>query len=85
MTKDQFISGQSFKVSGQSDYKGAATFKFEGDYIIKESRSSIEEEVLFSGYHLNVQKITGVGFEGFVYVMAKLVKVKYRFEDLELY
>jgi hypothetical protein len=85
MTKDQFISGQSFKVQTGVNYKGSATFKFDGDCILQQSRSSIDESVLFTKYHLNVGKISSVGFEGFVYVMSKLVKVKYRFEELEVF
>lgn len=82
MTKEQFTSRESFKVKGEGNYKGACTFKFNGDHLWKENRSSIDDSVLFTSYHLNIDKITNVGFEGFVYVMSKLVKVKYRFEDL---
>ena len=85
MTKDQFISGQSFKVSTGVNYKGSHTFKFDGDCILQQSRSSIDDSILFTSYHLNVSKITKVGFTGFVYVMSKLVKVSYKFEDLEVF
>jgi hypothetical protein len=85
MTKDQFISGQSFKVQTGVNFKGSATFKFEGDCITQQSRSSIDERVLFTSYHLNVSRITKVGFTGFVYVMSKLVKVSYKFEDLVVF
>ena len=85
MTKDQFISRESFKVKGEGNYKGACTFKFNGDHLWKESRSSIDDRVLFTSYHLNISKITNVGFTGFVYVMSKLVKVSYKFEDLEVF
>lgn len=85
MTKDQFISGQSFKVQTGVNYKGSPTFKFNGDHMLQESRSSIDESVLFTNYHLNVSRITNVGFTGFVYVMSKLVKVSYKFEELEVF
>lgn len=85
MTKEQFISGQSFKVQAGVNYKGSHTFKFDGDCILQQSRSSIDESILFTSYHLNVSKITKVGFTGFVYVMSKLVKVSYKFEDLEVF
>lgn len=85
MTKDQFISGQSFKVQTGVNFKGSPTFKFDGSAILLESRSSIDESVLFTNYHLNVSRITKVGFTGFVYVMSKLVKVSYKFEDLVVF
>lgn len=85
MTKQEFISGQSFRVSKGTKYKGSETYKFDTNHMLKESRSSIDESVLFTNYHLNVGKISSVGFEGFVYVMSKLVKVKYRFEELEVF
>jgi hypothetical protein len=80
MTKEQFESGVSFKVKG-IDYKGAETFKYD-ECIMKESRSSIDDIVIYSRHHANVSKIGRVGFTGFTFVMNKKVTVKYKFEDL---
>jgi len=80
MTKEQFLSGVSFKVKG-IDYKGAETFKYD-ECIMKESRSSLDERVLYSGHHANVSKIGRIGFTGFTFIMNKKVIVKYKFEDL---
>jgi hypothetical protein len=84
MTKDQFISGQSFKIKGTT-YKGDSTYKVHDNCIVRESRSSIDETVQFYNHHCNVIKIGKVQFEGFTYVFDKKVKVKYRFEDLVIF
>jgi len=82
MTQEQFLDGVSFKVSGKVDYKGASTFRYDGECIMRETRSSVDEKVLYDAYHLNVKKIGRVGFEGFVFVMEKRVNVKHKFEEL---
>jgi len=81
MTKEQFENGTSFKVKGQT-YRGDYTFTYDGVCICRESRSSINEEILYSSYHLNISKIGRTGFVGFTFVMDKKVNVKYKFEDL---
>ena len=83
MTKEQFLSGVSFKVKG-IDYKGAETFKYD-DCIMKESRSSIDEKVMYSAHHANILKIGKTDFTGFTFVMNKKVTVKYKFEDLVVF
>jgi hypothetical protein len=80
MTREQFLSGVSFKVKGPS-YKGAETYYYD-DCIMKQSRSSIDEEVIYKCHHANVLKIGRVGFTAFAFVMKKKVVVRYRFEDL---
>lgn len=81
MTREQFLSGVSFKVKGIT-YKGAETFYYD-ECIMKESRSHIDDKVIFKGHECNVDRVGRVGFTGFTYVMNKKVIVKYRFEDLE--
>jgi hypothetical protein len=80
MTREQFLNGTPFRV-GFLSYKGAETYYYD-DCIMKQSRSSIDEEVLYKGHHANVLKIGRVGFTAFSFVMNKKVVVKYRFEDL---
>ena len=80
MTREQFLSGVSFKVKGPS-YKGAETYYYD-ECIMRESRSSLDERVIYQGHHANVIKVGRVGFTAFTYVMDKKVVVKYRFEDL---
>jgi hypothetical protein len=80
MTREQFLSGVSFKVKGFT-YKGAETFYYD-ECIMKESRSSLDERVMYRGHHANVPKVGRVGFTAFSFVMNKKVVVKYRFEDL---
>jgi hypothetical protein len=81
MTREQFLSGVSFKVKGFNTYKGASTYKYD-ECLIEENRSSIDERVIVTSHHLNVSKIGTKGFEGFTFVMNKMVKVKFKFEDL---
>jgi hypothetical protein len=81
MTKEQFLNGTSFTV-GAPMYKGAETFKYGCGCIIRESRSSKDERVLFDSHECNIIKIGKVGFTGFDYVMGKKVVVTYRFESL---
>lgn len=80
MTREQFLSGVSFRVKGPS-YKGAETYYYD-ECIVRESRSSLDERVIYQGHHANVIKVGRVGFTAFTYVMDKKVVVKYRFEDL---
>jgi len=80
MTREQFLSGVSFKVKGVT-YKGAETYYYD-DCIMKQSRSSLNEEVLYRGHHANVIKVGRVGFTAFSFVLNKKVVVRYRFEDL---
>lgn len=82
MTKEQFLNGTSFKVISNVDYKGASTFKYDGECLMKETRSSIDDQTIYSAYHLNIKKIGRIGFEGFTYVMNKRVNIKYKFTDL---
>jgi len=84
MTKQEFLSGVSFKVKGFGGYKGANTYKYE-DCIVEESRSSIDERIILSSHHCNILKIGSKGFTGFTYVMDKRVNIKYRFEDLVVF
>ena len=80
MTREQFLSGASFRV-GFLSYKGAETFYYD-ECIMKESRSSLDEKVMYRGHHANILKVGRVGFTAFTFVMNKKVVVKYRFEDL---
>jgi hypothetical protein len=82
MTREQFLNGTPFRVEGIT-YKGAETYYYDGwGCIMKQSRSSINEEVLFSDHHANVLKIGRVGFTAFSFVMNKKVVVSYKFSDL---
>ena len=84
MTKEQFLNGTSFTV-GAPTYKGAETFKYGGSCIIRESRSSKDEKVLFTSHECNIIKIGRTGFTGFDYVVGKRVNIKYRFEELVVF
>ncbi len=81
MTREQFLNGTSFTV-GAPMYKGAETFKYDGNCIVRESRSSQTTAILFTGHECNIIKIGKVGFTGFSFVVNKKVNIKYRFEDL---
>ena len=83
MTREQFLNGTIFSV-GFLRYKGACTYSYNANagYILKQSRSSIDEKVVVEDYECNVLKITKTGFQGFTFVMKKKVVVRYKFEDL---
>jgi len=83
MTRDQFITGQAFRV-GAKKYQGEATFTYADGCILKQSRSSTDDVVLFTNHHCNVTTVGKNSFKGFVYVMDKLVRVSYKFEVLEI-
>ena len=83
MTQEQFLSGTPFRVIANINYKGAVTYKYDGECLMKQSRSSKDERMLFEDYHLNVSKVGKTGFEGFTYVMEKMVKVKYKYTELQ--
>ena len=80
MTREQFLNGTPFRV-GFLSYKGAETYYYD-ECIMKQSRSSLDEKVIYSDYHANVLQIGRVGFTAFTFVMKKKVVVKYKFEDL---
>ncbi len=84
MTAEQFLNGTSFTV-GAPTYKGAETFKYQNDSIIRESRSSRDQRVLFFSHECNIIKIGRTGFTGFTFIVNKRVNIKYRFEDLVVF
>ena len=86
MTKEQFLSGVSFRVRGLT-YRGACTFSYSKSpgCICKQSRSSIDEKVVINDYECNVLKIGRLGFTAFTFVLNKKVVIKYRFEDLVIF
>jgi hypothetical protein len=83
MTREQFISGVVFKVQGTT-YKGANTFSYnvKDNYMLKQTRSSIDERVVIDDYCCNISKVGKGWFEGFTHVMNKRVVVRYKFSDL---
>ena len=83
MTQEQFLNGTPFRVIAGINYKGASTFTYDGKCLMKQSRSSIDERMLFEDYHLNVSKVGKTGFEGFTFIMNKEVKVKFKYTELQ--
>ena len=81
MTREQFLNGTPFTV-GQFTYKGARTFFYDGTGITGQSRSSLDNRIVFIDYEANVSKVGRLGFKGFTYVMDKKVNLNYKFEDL---
>ena len=81
MTREQFLNGVSFRVKGPT-YKGDWTHRYDGQAVLRESRSSIDERIITYDHHCNVFKVGRVGFKGFTYVFNKRVNVNLRFEDL---
>ena len=84
MTREQFLNGASFRPKGLT-FKGDWTYRFDGQTIVRESRSSIDERVLTYSHHNNVSNVGKVGFKGFTYIFNKKVNISMRFKDLILF
>jgi hypothetical protein len=84
MTKEQFISGVSFRVKSNTNYSGAPTFKCDGgSTIIKESRHHENEKLMYTQHHLNITKVGRNGFVGYTFILNnKKINIKHKFEDL---
>lgn len=82
MTKAEFVSGKPFRVIERGSYKGASTFFYDGECMMKQTRSSIDESVLFSDYHMNIKTVGDKWFSGFTYVMNKKIQIRLKFEQL---
>ena len=83
MTKKQFLSGTQFYVNAKR-YNGDSTYSYneKDNYILRQSRSSLDEKVVVNDHECNITKVGRLGFEGFSFCMKKKVTVKYKFEDL---
>jgi hypothetical protein len=86
MTKEQFLSGTPFYV-GRKRYNGDTTYSYntKDNYILKQTRSSVDERIVLDDYECNLVKIGRLGFEGFTFILKKRVNVKYKFEDLMVF
>ena len=86
MTKQEFLEGKAFYVGGKR-YKGESTHFYDKEVgcISKQSRSSTDEKIIVTDYACNIKMIGRTGFIGFTYVMSKLVRVKYKFEELSVF
>ena len=82
MTKAEFVSGKPFRVVSNTNYKGASTFFYDGECMMKQTRSSIDESPIFSDYHMNIKTVGDKWFSGFTYVMNKKVQIRLKFEQL---
>jgi hypothetical protein len=84
MTQEKFLSGTPFTI-GVPTYKGSPTYYYQDNTICRQTRSSIDEEVLLDNYEANIVKVGTKGFSAFTFVMDKKVVVRYKFEDLVEY
>jgi len=85
MTKQEFLAGKPFRVAsktGYVGYKGASTFFYDGECIMRQARSSVDERVLYSDYHMNMKTVGDKWFSGFTYVLHKQVQIRLKFEQL---
>lgn len=81
MTKEQFTSATPFYIGGKK-YNGDKTYYFDNNCIVKQIRSSEDEQVILESYECNVGRVGRTGFSGYTFVMGKKVVVTYRFESL---
>lgn len=82
MNKEQFLAGVAFRVNGIHQSKGAATFYFDGNCLMKQIRSGEDNSIILEDYHLNIGTVNDKWFEGYTFVMDKKVEVKYRYSKL---
>lgn len=82
MTKQEFLSGRPFRVAGSIDYKGASTYFYDGECIMRQARSSEDERVIYSDYHMNIKTVGDKWFSGFTYVLHKQVQIRLKYEQL---
>ena len=85
MTKQEFLSGKTFKFAKNT---GSNTFQYgkseEGfsGYIQRNILSSDGERIILTDYEANVSKIGSKTFTVCTYVLDKRVQLKYRFDEL---
>jgi len=60
-------------------------FKKEDNAITKVYRSNDRSRTIMEDYHMNIEKISRVGFECYTYLLGKRIVRKVRFEELEVF
>jgi hypothetical protein len=84
MTKEQFLSGTPFYV-GRKNYVGDSTYYYNKEHISRQTRSSINDQIMLDDYECNVRKLGRVSFTGFTFVLGKKVVTTVRFDNLVPY
>jgi hypothetical protein len=85
MTKQEFLSGKTFKFAKNT---GSNTFQYgkseEGfsGYIQRNILSSDGKEVILTDYEVNVTKVGSKTFTVYTYILDKKIQLKYRFDEL---
>lgn len=80
MTKADFLAGKPFKFGyGEYKYNGGPD-----DIVTINGGFTHKGKFIDRGYEVWVTKVGTKGFEGYRHVMGKKVKVKIKFEELEL-
>lgn len=80
MTKADFLAGKPFKF-GYGEYKYNES---PNDIVTINGGFVNKGKFVKLGYEVWVEKVGTKGFEGYRYIMGKKVKVKIKFEELEL-
>ena len=78
MTREDFLSQVEFEMNGNF-------FKKEDNTITKVYRSQDRSRTIMEDYHMNIEKISRVGFECYTFLLGKRIVRKVRFEDLEVF
>lgn len=80
MTKADFLAGKPFKFG-----YGAYKYNESPNDIVTINDGFVNKGKFVNlGYEVWVEKVGTKGFEGYRYIMGKKVKVKIKFEELEL-
>ena len=82
MTKQDFLSGVEFEMNGNF-------FKKEDNTITKVYRSIDpifkKSRVVMEDYHMNIEKISRVGFQCYTFLLGKRIVRKVRFDEVEVF
>ena len=78
MTKQDFLSGVEFEMNSNF-------FKKQDNTITKVYRSQDRSRTVMEDYHMNIDKISRVGFECYTFLLGKRIVRKVRFDEVEVF
>lgn len=90
MTKEKFLNGESFYLSGFGSSKGDTSYKFKElngyggmkGQIIREIRSNTDGTIILSTSECTVNEITDEGFDGSEIILNTIVNIHCTYEEM---
>ena len=80
MNKQSFLNGTVFQLGNV--YAGKCSFKYNDNYILRQSRHTTTNEVNCEDYHLNVTEVSETKIKGFTFVMDKQVEITIYYKNM---